>query len=183
MKRHNNFYDTVDQIINFGIDKGILHLYSDDALFTGNIVHLNNKPVINFASCSYLGLEFEEDLKAGAKEAIDRYGTQFSESRAYVSIGLYKQLEGLLNKIFNAHCIITPTTTLGHRFSLHGRMRLLYEYGEIIFSKIIQKKKIELYRFFDFHVEVIKDLFNNLLKAEPVSTELVIFYKSNFPKG
>ena len=69
------------------------------------------------------------------------------------------------------------------RFSLHGRMRLLYEYGEIIFSKIIQKKKIELYRFFDFHVEVIKDLFNNLLKAEPVSTELVIFYKSNFPKG
>ena len=114
MKRHNNFYDTVDQIINFGIEKGILHLYSDDALFTGNIVHLNNKPVINFASCSYLGLEFEEDLKAGAKEAIDRYGTQFSESRAYVSIGLYKQLEGLLNKIFNAHCIITPTTTLGH---------------------------------------------------------------------
>jgi hypothetical protein len=64
-------------------------------------------------------------------------------------------------------------------FSLHGRVRLLYEYGEIVFSKIIETKKIELYRFFDFYVEVIKDVFNNcLLRAEPVSKELVRFYRS-----
>jgi 7-keto-8-aminopelargonate synthetase-like enzyme len=114
MNKHNNFYDTVNQVINFGINKGILHLYTGDDAFTGNLISLQGKSIINFASCSYLGLEFDPAMKEAAKDAIDRFGTQFSESRAYVSIGLYKDLECLLEKIFNARCIITPTTTLGH---------------------------------------------------------------------
>src|SRR6185312_3354095 len=70
--------------------------------------------VLNFGSCSYLGLEFDSRIKAGATEAIEKYGTQFSESRAYASLGLYKELENLLEKVFEAYCVITPTTTLGH---------------------------------------------------------------------
>lgn len=114
MSRYHSFYDTVDQIINYGIEKGILHLSTDDEAFNGTHLILNEKPIINFGSCSYLGLEFDPRLKQGGKDAIDKYGTQFAESRAYVSLGLYNKLQQMLEKIFEAPCVITPTTTLGH---------------------------------------------------------------------
>ena len=114
MGKNNSFYDTVDQIVTYGIEKGILHLYTADQPFNGTSIVLNEKSVLNFGSCSYLGLEFDPRIIAAAKKAIDKYGTQFSESRAYVSLGLYKELEYQLEKIFDAYCVITPTTTLGH---------------------------------------------------------------------
>ncbi len=114
MSKNNSFYETVDQIVTYGIEKGILHLYTSNQTFKGTSIVLNGKKVINFGSCSYLGLEFDPRIKAAAKSAIAKYGTQFSESRAYASLGLYKQLEYLLERIFDAYCVITPTTTLGH---------------------------------------------------------------------
>ncbi|GAO45248.1 aminotransferase class I/II-fold pyridoxal phosphate-dependent enzyme [Flavihumibacter petaseus] len=114
MSKHHSFTDTVDQLVSFGVRKGILHLYTEDEVFENNAIRLKDRQVLNFGSCSYLGLEFDDRLREGAKQAIDRYGTQFSESRAYVSIRLYKELEHLLDTVFEAHCVITPTTTLGH---------------------------------------------------------------------
>lgn len=114
MSKTNSFYDTVDQIVTYGIEKKILHLFTEDTPFDGTKIMINSKQVLNFGSCSYLGLEFDERLKSGAIKAIENYGTQFSESRAYVSVGSYRELEVLLEKIFDAYCVITPTTTLGH---------------------------------------------------------------------
>ncbi len=114
MGRSNSFYETVDQIVTYGIEKKILHLYTSNKPFNGTKIVLNDNDVLNFGSCSYLGLEFDSRIKEGAIDAIKKYGTQFSESRAYASLGLYKKLETLLEKVFNAYCVITPTTTLGH---------------------------------------------------------------------
>ncbi len=114
MSKHHSFYDTVDQIISYGIDKGILHLHTGIQEFKGTEIIVNEKPIINFGSCSYLGLEFEPELKTAAIAAINKYGTQFSASRAYISLGLYDELQALLDRIFEAYCVITPTTTLGH---------------------------------------------------------------------
>lgn len=114
MNKYSSFYDTVDQIVSYGIEKGILHLFTGEEAFDGTTIVLGGKNVINFGSCSYLGLEFDPRLKQAAKNAIDRYGTQFSESRAYVSLSLYKHLQLLLERIFNAPCIVAPTTTLAH---------------------------------------------------------------------
>lgn len=114
MKQGNAVIDTVDQIISDGVKRGILHLYSEDDTLYGNHISLKGKRVVNFGSCSYLGLEFDPRLKEASKSAIDNYGTQFAESRAYVSIRLYSQLEELFSAIFDAPCVITPTTTLGH---------------------------------------------------------------------
>ena len=100
MKKSNSFYDVIDQIVTHGVVKGILHLHNDDVYFNGNSIILKGNKVVNFGSCSYLGLEFDERLKEAAKQAIDNYGTQFSESRAYVSLGLYHELEGLF-RIFS----------------------------------------------------------------------------------
>jgi 7-keto-8-aminopelargonate synthetase-like enzyme len=114
MTKTSSFYDTVDQIVSYGVQKEILHLCNEDSHFEGNRITLAGKEVINFGSCSYLGLEFDPRLKQGAKDAIDEFGTQFSESRAYVSLGLYNKLENLLETLFGYPCIVTPTTTLGH---------------------------------------------------------------------
>ena len=110
----NSIIDTIDQIITDGVRRGILHLYTDGDKIADNHILLKGKKVVNFGSCSYLGLEFDPRLKESSKAAIDQYGTQFSESRAYVSVRLYQELEELLNRLFEAHCVITPTTTLGH---------------------------------------------------------------------
>jgi 7-keto-8-aminopelargonate synthetase-like enzyme len=114
MKPNTVMNDTIDQIISDGVRRGILHLYTEDNKLHDNQLTLKGKKVINFGSCSYLGLEFDPRLKEGSKAAIDDYGTQFSESRAYVSVKLYQDLEELLYKLFDAPCVVTPTTTLGH---------------------------------------------------------------------
>ena len=88
MSKYHSFYNTVDQIVTYGVDKGILHLYTGLQPFSGMKILLNGKQVLNFGSCSYLGLEFDQRIQAAAKDAIDKYGTQFSASRAYVSLGL-----------------------------------------------------------------------------------------------
>jgi 7-keto-8-aminopelargonate synthetase-like enzyme len=114
MRPGNTVIETTDQIITDGVRRGILHLYTDDQNLKGNTIILKGKPVINFGSCSYLGLEFDNRLQESSKAAIDNYGTQFAESRAYVSIHLYKELEEMFSRIFDAPCVIAPTTTLGH---------------------------------------------------------------------
>ena len=115
MSKSQSFIDTVDQIATYGINKKIFHLYTDSAkAIKGNYISLEGKDVVNFGSCSYLGLEFDERLKEASKKAIDDFGTQFSESRAYVSISLYKELEELFEKIFGSPVVVVQTTTLGH---------------------------------------------------------------------
>jgi 7-keto-8-aminopelargonate synthetase-like enzyme len=114
MRPNNPVIETTDQIITDGVKRGILHLYTEGEKVEGNRVILKGKPALNFGSCSYLGLEFDPRLKESSKAAIDNYGTQFSESRAYISIKLYEELEELLFKVFNAPTVVTATTTLGH---------------------------------------------------------------------
>ncbi len=115
MSKSQTFVDTVDQIVSYGVRKEIGHLYTDNGKkINCNSISLKGREVVNFGSCSYLGLEFDSRIKSAGKEAIDNFGTQFSESRAYVSISLYSELEKLLEKIFNGYVVITQSTTLGH---------------------------------------------------------------------
>lgn len=114
MKQQNAIIETIDQIVSDGVRKGILHLYTEDRQVQGNLITLKDRRVVNFGSCSYLGLEFDKRLSEGAIQAIRAYGTQFSESRAYVSLGIYQELENLFEQIFGLPVVVTPTTTLGH---------------------------------------------------------------------
>lgn len=118
MRSSSSFIDIIDQTISDGVAKNLLHLYNDDECFDGNTITFNNRKLINFGSCSYLGLEFDNRLKESAKTAIDHFGTQFSASRAYISLGLYQKLESLFDMLFSAHCVIAPTTTLAHMANL-----------------------------------------------------------------
>ena len=68
--------------------RGLIHLTAEGAASDGRHVRLRGRQLVNFGSCSYLGLEVDERLKQGACEAIQHYGVQFSSSRAYGSTPL-----------------------------------------------------------------------------------------------
>jgi len=112
--KHEQMLETVNTILNNSRRLGITHLATEDERFDGSHIHINGSELLNFGSCSYLGLELDQRLKDAGKDAIDRYGLQFSSSRAYVSIGLYTELEGLLEQMFEQPVILAPTVTLGH---------------------------------------------------------------------
>lgn len=113
-KKAINFVDTVNGIISLGRERGVLLQYTDDQSYDGRTISINGKRLINFGSCSYLGLENDQRLKDAAIDAINRYGIQYSSSRTYVSCTSYTELEDLVSKIFENDVVLTPTTTLGH---------------------------------------------------------------------
>ncbi|NRB36970.1 MAG: hypothetical protein HRU20_00720, partial [Pseudomonadales bacterium] len=76
--------DTIDQIFTAAKEQGIIHLSTEDESFNGRQITLDGQKIINFGSCSYLGLEIHPKLKQGVVDAVERFGTQYSSSRAYV---------------------------------------------------------------------------------------------------
>lgn len=79
--------------------------------------------MLGFQSCSYLNLEWHPVLQQKAIEAIVRHGTQFSCSRAFVSVGSYEDLGRMLKDIFGMDPVISSSTTLGHLSALPALIR------------------------------------------------------------
>ncbi|MEM6522358.1 MAG: aminotransferase class I/II-fold pyridoxal phosphate-dependent enzyme [Bacteroidota bacterium] len=112
--RHNNVLDTVDDIFSLAKERGTLHLYADGDGGDGRMISVRGKESFHFGTCGYLGLENHPKLKAGAIEAIKKYGTQFPMSKTYVSGPLYADLEGYISTIFDAPVILSKNCTLSH---------------------------------------------------------------------
>ncbi len=111
----NKFITAVDECLTNGVKNGIFQVSIKDQQLNGRTVTIDNGQVVNFGSCSYLGLEVDERLKQGAIDATIRYGTQYSASRAFSACPLYEELEDLLYKIFdNNPSVLAATTTLTH---------------------------------------------------------------------
>jgi 7-keto-8-aminopelargonate synthetase-like enzyme len=113
--RSNKFIDTIDECLTNGVKNGIFQVSLEDDVLNGRTVTIDDHRVVNFGSCSYLGLEVDDRLKHGAIDATLRYGTQYSSSRLFSSCNLYEELEDLFYKIFdNNPSILAATTTLTH---------------------------------------------------------------------
>ncbi|MCA9511974.1 MAG: aminotransferase class I/II-fold pyridoxal phosphate-dependent enzyme [Myxococcota bacterium] len=104
----------IESHIDSGVQRGLGHLVLEDERLDGRFVTIDGERRLNFGSCSYLGLELDERLKRASIDAVERYGTQISSSRTYVSSPQYLELEHLLERIFDAHVVTTATTTLAH---------------------------------------------------------------------
>lgn len=124
----NQKLNTVNEIISRGVSRKILHLRTEDYAYNGRTVHVHNQELINFGSCSYLGLEMDDRLKNAAIDSIRRYGVQFSSSRSYISNGLYTEWEELLSQMFNAHVVLSTSVSLGH----HSVIPVVVEPGDLI---------------------------------------------------
>jgi 7-keto-8-aminopelargonate synthetase-like enzyme len=86
--------------------------------YEGRWLELDGRMLLNFGSCSYLALERRPELRAGTTSAVERYGTQFPFSRAYLSCGLYRELEVLLEEITGRPVVVTQSTTFAHLAAL-----------------------------------------------------------------
>ena len=108
----------LNQVMTKGANKNLIHHYTEDTTMNGRNITINGNEMINFGSCSYLGIEHHPALIEGAIDATRKYGTQFSSSRTYASLGLYKELESRLETMFERPVIATSSTTLGHLATL-----------------------------------------------------------------
>lgn len=107
--------ETLNQIIEDGAQRKLVHNFtSSNSEIPNSHIIIDNHKMINFGSCSYLGLEKHSALIDGVVNAVSKYGTQFSSSRTYLSHSLYKELEDNLCQIFKRPVIATASTTLGH---------------------------------------------------------------------
>lgn len=93
---------------------GISRQVIEDELLVGDSIHINGRRYANFGLCSYLGLGDDKRLKEGAHRAVERFGTSYSSSIAYTAIPLYEELKQRLDRMFDAHTVLAPTTTLAH---------------------------------------------------------------------
>jgi 7-keto-8-aminopelargonate synthetase-like enzyme len=99
-------------------DNGLIHLNADDGPLDGRSIAIDGRTTLNFGSCSYLGLELDPRMRDAVIAAVNRYGTQFSSSRTYLSSPQYNALEPLLSEMFGGHVLVAPTTSLGHLAAL-----------------------------------------------------------------
>lgn len=107
--------ETLNQIIEEGTRRKLVHNFtSPNSRIPDSHIVIDNHKMVNFGSCSYLGLEKHINLQHGVINAVSKYGTQFSSSRTYLSHSLYQELEDNLYQIFKRPVIATASTTLGH---------------------------------------------------------------------
>jgi 7-keto-8-aminopelargonate synthetase-like enzyme len=98
--------------------QGLMMRTVDDGVLDGRTIALDGRSLLSFGSCSYLGLELDARMRDGVCAAVQRYGTQFSSSRSYLSAAPYAELEARLEEMFGRHVLVAPSTTLGHLAAL-----------------------------------------------------------------
>ncbi|QPF29512.1 aminotransferase class I/II-fold pyridoxal phosphate-dependent enzyme [Klebsiella sp. BDA134-6] len=82
----------------------------------GKVITLDDgRKMVEFVSCSYLGLETHPALKIAVIDAIERFGVQVSVARTRVKVDLFPQLEARLNQIMHgAHTLTFNAVTPCH---------------------------------------------------------------------
>lgn len=110
----SQYTDTLSQVMNLAVKEGLVYQMIEDEQLNGKIVTVKGREMINFGSCSYLGLEYHPKLIEGAIDATRKFGTQFSSSRTYACLKMYQELEDKLESIYGNPVVVTASTTLGH---------------------------------------------------------------------
>jgi 7-keto-8-aminopelargonate synthetase-like enzyme len=114
MNTFNIETDELYQTLKYFESIGCGNQYFQDQEYKGRTVTINNKELINFANCCYLGLEKHPALLEASINALKKYGTQNPTSRSLFSSPLYKELETNLAKIFPGHPVVYGSTTMLH---------------------------------------------------------------------
>lgn len=112
---HQNFVDTINDMLIEAKSRGIIHLAFDDSKWKGSSLKINQKELANFGTCGYLGLETHPEIISKSIEFTRAFGTQFSISRSYVTSQNNLLLEDYLSQIYQGQPVIAFTsTTMAH---------------------------------------------------------------------
>jgi len=154
--KHELVLSMISEVASITTRLGIVHNNVEDEKLDGRHITVEGKELLYFGSCGYLGLEFDQRLKAGAIDAINRYGTQFSSSRAYVSSVFYKESENLLAKMFGKPVILLQSLTLAH---LSNIPILVGDNDAVILDSQVHdsvQTAVQLLKTRDIHVELVR---------------------------
>jgi 7-keto-8-aminopelargonate synthetase-like enzyme len=113
---HTRKIDSADRYVSAAAEAGVIMQSAHSG--NGRYVSVDSQRLLNFGSCSYLGLERRSELREQAHRALDEFGTQFSFSRAYLQCSLYLELEALLEQITGRPTLVAPSTSLAHMAAL-----------------------------------------------------------------
>lgn len=82
----------------------------------GRVLTLTDeRKLIDFVSCSYLGLDLDQRVVEACKKNIARYGVTFPAARTRIKANSFIVLESLLNKIFcDAYSVIFSSLHVAH---------------------------------------------------------------------
>ncbi|MFN8145352.1 MAG: aminotransferase class I/II-fold pyridoxal phosphate-dependent enzyme [Bacteroidia bacterium] len=168
--KHDMVIEIVNQVASIAAKLGIVHNSTDDEILDGRHITIRGKKMLYFGSCGYLGLEHDPRIKAGAIEAVNKYGTQFSSSRAYVSSSYYQQSEELLKKMFfGKPLLLLQSLTVGHMSNIPI---LVGNDDAVIMDAQVHdsvQTAVQLLRNRDIHIELIRhnriDMLESRIKA------------------
>ncbi len=174
--KHEMVLDIVNQLAKITTKLGIVHATTEDVSLDGRHITVNGQQLLYFGSCGYLGLEHNEKLKAGAINAIIKYGTQFSSSRAYVSSSYYKEAEELLGKMFKKQVLLLQSLTVGHMSNIP--IIVGNEDAVIMDSQVHDSVQtaVQFLKNRDIHVEIVRHNRMDMLEKR------VIALKENYKK-
>lgn len=116
--RHDRLLRLAERTVIRAIKNRSVQVRVEDEAFEGAHITIDGTKVVDFGSCSYLGINRDPALKAAASDAVERFGTGHSSSPMYTALGLYDVLEDRLSKIVEAPVAVAPTTTLAHLAAL-----------------------------------------------------------------
>lgn len=116
--RHERLLRLAERTVIRAVENRSAQIRVEDEEFEDAHITIDSKKVVDFGSCSYLGINREPVLKSAATDAVRRFGTGHSSSPMYTAIGLYGALEERLGRMVDAAVAIAPTTTLAHLAAL-----------------------------------------------------------------
>lgn len=111
-------FDQTHQIIEHAIENKMAHVTMEDVNFQGNNIQLEGETLKGFIFCDYMGLSTDKRLIEASQHAAAKYGVFTSVSRSYIKLGLYEEVEHLMERIFGQPVILISRTSLGHLAAL-----------------------------------------------------------------
>lgn len=96
--------------------KGLLHLYGRPKGQSRRFVEKSGqRSLVDFCSCSYLGLDRDKRIVEGAKSALDKYGGLHSVcASTRLNYTILEELEKKLSDFFRCHVVTFGSTTLAN---------------------------------------------------------------------
>ncbi len=112
--RHDRLLDIAERRLGLGVDLGVIRQAIEDERLSDATVTMGGRTMVNFSTCSYLGLNRDKRLKEGAIEAVERYGPNYSSAPIYSALPTHHELEARLGEMMEAAVTLVQTTTLAH---------------------------------------------------------------------
>lgn len=110
--------DLAERRLSFALDLGVAFRRLENDKLDDATLTLDDRTLLDFSTCSYLGLSRDSRLKDAAIDAVQRYGASYSSSPAYTALPMYDELEDQLHRMTGGAIALAQTTTLAHLAAL-----------------------------------------------------------------